>query len=328
MSRKLVNNQSQKGEDKYEIQSNDGARNLAHSLYHNATKNMKINRSSRSDLDLEAFLNESNLRENVNGDPTCLPNGLDDPHSECIPPLRGLWDKKDGRLHHEYPLYCEGMHKPSCRGIIHLISTLILPYGLYILIKECNDNTYGIISSIFYVISNIWCYGASAIYHVGKWSPKTEILLQKLDHAGISIMSVGTFLPTILLLFPLIDGIIFLLLLIITCGYNIYNIIQLRPSVLGQAFVPAVSVLFIYRMYDTFTSLEFSLYILTCILKSIGVIIFVKQKPDPLPDTFGYHELFHCFVVASGVAIFICNFSIIHRICNPYAHDMSIVEGY
>lgn len=30
--------------------------------------------------------------------------------------------KKDGRLFLEYPLYCEGFHKPTCRGILHFVS--------------------------------------------------------------------------------------------------------------------------------------------------------------------------------------------------------------
>lgn len=30
--------------------------------------------------------------------------------------------KKDGRLFLEYPLYCEGFHKPTCRGVLHLVN--------------------------------------------------------------------------------------------------------------------------------------------------------------------------------------------------------------
>ena len=32
--------------------------------------------------------------------------------------------KRDGRLFLEYPLYCEGFHKPTCRGVLHLVRSL------------------------------------------------------------------------------------------------------------------------------------------------------------------------------------------------------------
>ena len=32
--------------------------------------------------------------------------------------------KTDGRLFHEYPLYCEGPPKPICRGVLHLVDSL------------------------------------------------------------------------------------------------------------------------------------------------------------------------------------------------------------
>lgn len=36
--------------------------------------------------------------------------------------------KKDGRLFHEYPLYCEGHPKPVCRGVLHLVYLTEPPY--------------------------------------------------------------------------------------------------------------------------------------------------------------------------------------------------------
>ena len=76
----------------------------------------------------------------------------------------------DGRLHPEYPLYCEGMAKPKCRGYIHLICTLLLPLAYYHLYLESNGNVMAIVSSGLYIFSNMWCYGFSAIYHIGMLS--------------------------------------------------------------------------------------------------------------------------------------------------------------
>ena len=35
-----------------------------------------------------------------------------------------------------------------------------------------------------------------------------------------------------------------------------------------------------------------------------GAIVYGLQRPDPLPDVFGYHEIFHAFVVAAAAVHF------------------------
>ena len=53
-----------------------------------------------------------------------------------------------------------------------------------------------------------------------------EIMLQKLDHSGIAVMSVGTFVPTIMLLFPRWEGILFILLSLGTCAWATAGIVH------------------------------------------------------------------------------------------------------
>ena len=230
-------------------------------------------------------------------------------------------EKNDGRLHPEFPLYCEGMMKPACRGILHMLCTMLLPIGLWHLLNEANGNVYGQVAGVIYLLSNLWCYGASALYHVGTWSPRVEIILQKLDHSGIAVMSVGTFVPTMMLLFPRLEGVFFMVLSLMTCMWAILGIVKNNPSLSRQVLVPSVSLLFLPRIVLVYSSLELWCYFLTIFLKIFGVLVFVKQKPDPWPSCFGYHEIWHVFVVAAGLCIYTANWSIIRRTCNPFAHE-------
>ena len=36
-----------------------------------------------------------------------------------------------------------------------------------------------------------------------------------------------------------------------------------------------------------------------------GAIVYGLQRPDPLPDVFGYHEIFHAFVVTAATVHFV-----------------------
>jgi hemolysin III len=40
------------------------------------------------------------------------------------------------------------------------------------------------------------------------------------------------------------------------------------------------------------------------LLYTVGAVVYAKQRPDPRPATFGYHEIFHVLVVAAAVAHF------------------------
>jgi hemolysin III len=33
--------------------------------------------------------------------------------------------------------------------------------------------------------------------------------------------------------------------------------------------------------------------------------VLVKERPDPWPRTFGYHEIWHSFTIAAGVCHFL-----------------------
>ena len=39
---------------------------------------------------------------------------------------------------------------------------------------------------------------------------------------------------------------------------------------------------------------------------TVGAVVVGAQRPDPWPATFGYHEIFHLFVIAGGAAFAAC----------------------
>ncbi|MBI4571292.1 MAG: hemolysin III family protein, partial [Chloroflexi bacterium] len=43
-----------------------------------------------------------------------------------------------------------------------------------------------------------------------------------------------------------------------------------------------------------------TLLVLGGALYTVGGIIYALQRPDPWPRVFGYHEIFHAFVVAGS----------------------------
>lgn len=226
--------------------------------------------------------------------------------------------------------FLEGYHKPMCRGVLHLVCAMMLPTVLYFFIRACRGSTLAITVSTLYVTSNIICYGASGLYHIFEWPSGPEIVFQKIDHCGIAMLSVGTILPDAILLFgtdlsPVNSfvGYGFASTSVILCGYTCLQIWRQQPSVGLQALVATWWVLpFMIPNYLYMTSSEFLAMLLTCVFQGLGVVVFLRKWPDPLPNVFGFHEVFHFLVVCAGICVVIVNFSIVNRYGIAYAQGL------
>ena len=71
-------------------------------------------------------------------------------------------------------------------------------------------------------------------------------------------------------------------------GYWLYAVIVLAAA-LGLPL-----------LWTSLTSLQFSLVLLAGVLYIAGVPVLMRGRPNPWPDTFGYHEVWHAFTVAAG----------------------------
>ena len=234
--------------------------------------------------------------------------------------------ESDNRLFPDYPLYCEGLPRPVLRGVLHLVCLLLLPFGMLHLVMESDGSRLGSIAAIVYISTNIFCYGFSAMYHVGRWSAHNEILLQKIDHCGIAILTAGTFFPSSVLLLPIEVGFPFLITTLSACIWTCYHIWHLRPSSTRQIIVIATLLPFMPFLSPRMSTLEFWGTIFTMAFQAIGATIFLNKKPDPWPSSFGYHEIFHVFVVLAGICVYFTNWSIIRRTCNPYSTHSDITD--
>lgn len=230
----------------------------------------------------------------------------------------------DGRLFVDESLYCEGHHKPMLRGIMHLVCSLMIPTLMYLFVQASRGSPRAIVASVIYLSSNMFCYGVSGIYHVFHWSPEDEIWLQKLDHCGITILSVGTIVPDALLLLPLLPyGLPMLLVSSALCCYACREIMGGKASLKWQMLVAVWWVMpYLVPNYLFMTSAEFSAMVCTCFFQLLGAVTFAARRPDPHSPVCGYHEVFHFFVVLAGVSVVVCNYSIVKRYGDAYWVDV------
>jgi hemolysin III len=193
--------------------------------------------------------------------------------------------------------------KPRLRGVSHLWAFVIsLPVGL-LLVATAPDGAARVGACIY--VLGVWAMlGVSAAYHRVGWSAAAHRRLSRLDHSTIFIGIAATYTPVALVC--LNGWARTLILTVVWTGAAVGVILQWLPVTPPRwAFTAAYIVvgwcalLVAPQLWEGVGPAGFLLFLAGGVAYSVGAVVYARQRPDPWPETFGYHELFHaCTVVA------------------------------
>ncbi|MEI7547857.1 MAG: hemolysin III family protein [Actinomycetota bacterium] len=198
--------------------------------------------------------------------------------------------------------------RPTWRGWMHVAAFLLAIPGGVLLIVFAHDAAARVAASI-YTLSLLLGFGTSAGYHRLAIRPRTQEIMQRLDHSMIFVLIAGSYTPICLLGLPSAWGIPLLCVVwagaaagILIKQFAFDNLKFLEYAlypILGWALVIATPVLLSHM-----TLLELTLLLAGGLLYTVGIPVLVKERPDPWPRTFGYHEIWHTFTVLAGACHF------------------------
>ena len=134
--------------------------------------------------------------------------------------------------------------------------------------------------------------------------------MQHMDHSMIFVLIAGSYTPICLLGLPTAWGVP--LLCIVWAGALAGVLIKQfafeKMKVLEYALYPILGWIVVVAlpvMLRTMTPLELSLLFAGGVLYTVGIPVLVRERPNPWPRVFGYHEIWHAFTVAAGACHFI-----------------------
>jgi len=197
---------------------------------------------------------------------------------------------------------------PRWRGRLHSWAFVCsIPAGV-VLVALAAGATARIAVAV-YVLSLTAVFGTSATYHRLARSPTAKRRLQRLDHSMIYVLIAGTYTPLCVLAFPPAWGTPLLAVvwsgafvgvvvkaLDIRCLFVAANALYI---VLGWAAVVALPV-----VVTSIRPFGLALMLTGGIAYTAGAIVFLRRSPDPRPDVFGFHEVWHAFTVIGAVTHF------------------------
>ncbi len=197
--------------------------------------------------------------------------------------------------------------KPRLRGWLHFgTAPVAFVLGVSLLVVTPSEKLRAGVA--LYVAAAALLFGVSAAYHLGAGGPRVNALLHRLDHANIYLFIAGTYTPFALALpeygQPLLILVWSIAIVGTTIGVGWWS--APRWLVVGSYLALGwVAVLFLPLMWRAFGPGVVILIGVGGGLYSVGAVIYARKKPDPSPDWFGYHEVFHSLTIAAFLVQFI-----------------------
>jgi hemolysin III len=203
------------------------------------------------------------------------------------------------------------------RGVLHQLAfSASLVVGTLLIVGA--DGARGHVAASVFAGSVAACFGASALYHRVTWTPRLRPWLRRIDHAGVYLLIAGTYTPVCLLV---LDGAwrISVLATVYVCAAAaiVVKFVRINGSrwiaaalglALGWGGVVALPEL-VTRLHPAAVALLAA----GGLAYTAGAVVYARQRPDPAPAVFGYHELFHALTIVAAACQYVAiAFFVIH----------------
>jgi hemolysin III len=191
--------------------------------------------------------------------------------------------------------------KPRLRGWVHAGAFPLAALAGLLLVLAAPAGQARTSTAVF-AASAVLLFGTSAVYHRGRWSPRTALLLKRLDHSNIFLIIAGTYTPFAVLLLP--PSAARTLLVVVWSGAVVGVLFRvLWTGAPRWLYVPVyvamgwIAVAYLPAFARTGGPVLVALVVVGGVLYSLGALVYGFRRPDPSPRWFGFHEVFHVLTV-------------------------------
>lgn len=150
---------------------------------------------------------------------------------------------------------------------------------------------------------------SSAVYHSINVTFKTEELFRLFDHIMIYLVIAGSYTP--------------ICVIVLDAGWRLGMLLGIWLFALAGVFKKIfwlnaprwfstalyllmgwVAVIIFPQMWELLPRMFSYWIVIGGLFYSVGAVIYAIEKPDPLPPHFGFHELWHLFVLGGAFSHF------------------------
>jgi hemolysin III len=194
--------------------------------------------------------------------------------------------------------------RPALRGSLHRGSVPVA-IALTAILAFRVDTAGQLAAVLIYGACVTGMLTVSGIYHARRLFHRERRLLRRLDHTMILVAIAGTYTAVIVLA---LDGATRVVLLAIAWGLALVGA-AIRMLWLDA---PAGLIALVYLVagwqilldlpayLDALDAAELTMLAVGGGLYTVGAVVYAAKRPNPWPAVFGFHEVFHAFVVLAA----------------------------
>ncbi len=209
--------------------------------------------------------------------------------------------------------------KPRLRGWLHAYAAAIsiVTGAALIAVASAQHGGSAATTTAIYSATVTLLFGTSALYHRLTWSPGALAVMKRLDHSMIFVFIAGTYTPIAVLTLPR-DSAIAVLAAVWSgalFGVALQTTWRRAPRWLSAPCYIALGWVAVFVMPDLLRNggvAAFVLIVAGGVVYTVGGVVYALKRPNPYPEVFGFHEVFHlctlvaavCHYVAVWLAVF------------------------
>ena len=199
--------------------------------------------------------------------------------------------------------------KTRLRGVFHHYAFYVAVAAGTVLVA-LSDSGRELVATWIYAAALAAMFGVSALYHRVNWrSTRVRAWMRRLDHSTILLLIAGTYTPFALLAFE--GTVADVILIAVWAGAALGLVLNLAWIDAPKALVTSVFLVLGWVGVVAIPEL-FAVGVAPAVLVfvggglyTLGALAYALKRPNPVPAVFGYHEIFHLFVIGAAVAHFV-----------------------
>jgi hemolysin III len=166
------------------------------------------------------------------------------------------------------------------------------------------------IALLIYGLSMTLMFLSSGIYHMALSEPAVIQRLRKMDHSAIYLLIAGSYTPICLYFFE--DfwrwGLLGIIWTMALAGVIVKLFVINAPRWITAGIyllMGWLSAMAIQEMLRTMPGAALAWLVAGGLFYTFGALIYILKKPDFLPGRFGFHEIWHIFVILGAFSHFV-----------------------
>jgi len=196
-------------------------------------------------------------------------------------------------------------NKDPWSAATHFAGFVAAIIGLVYLVVPSAHSGAKVTAMALYGGSLVALFGASTLYHFIDAGERGNRWLQRLDHCAIFGLIAGSYMPPLV---HLLDGPMRIVMISVVGGIAVAGVLLKllwidSPTWLGLSLYLAlgwIAIIPMGSMLPRVAATSLLLLIAGGVVYTLGAVVYAKRWPDPWPEVFGHHEVWHLFVLGGA----------------------------